>query len=172
MEILEINKNLIPYTFNIVLYGEQFSFRVDYNNTAHLFTVSASKNGVDLCTGEPLVYGVPLFRDLFTRGGFPLVVITPYDMSGRYDSVTYDNLSSTVQLYVELNDDDVQIEQTTARAQSPASTSDSSSSTEVDAATLARIEALETEMDNLATVAHTGNINDLVQTDGDEVVWE
>lgn len=101
MRHIEIEKDLIPYTFNISLNDELFEFRIDYNNTADMFTVSLSKGGEELCAGEPIIYGVPLFSDLATRGGFPNVVITPIDYSGETVSVTYDNLSSTVLLIVE-----------------------------------------------------------------------
>ena len=101
MDYIEINKDMIPYTFNILLANEMFEIRVDYNNTANLFTVSLSKNGVELCAGEPIVYGVPLFSDIVSNGGFPRVMITPTDQSGENKAVTYDNLSNTVFLVVE-----------------------------------------------------------------------
>ena len=100
MQILNINTSLVPYTFNILLNQELFEFRVDYNNTAGFFTVSLSKNGEVLCSGEPVIYGMPLFGDLKTRGNFPTVDITPMDESGAMDSVTFDNLSSLVLLKV------------------------------------------------------------------------
>lgn len=106
MEHIFINKELIPYTFKIVLYNELFEFRIDYNKTADLFTVSVSKNDVQLCVGEPIVYGIPLFYDLFTRGEFPCVIITPIDPSGDFSAVTFDNLSSTVLLKVTYGGDD------------------------------------------------------------------
>lgn len=100
MEVIEINKDIIPYIFQISLADELFEFRIDYNNTANLFTVSLSKDGVELCTGEPIIYGIPLFNDISTRGDFPKVIITPIDESGETDAVTYDNLSNTVLLSV------------------------------------------------------------------------
>lgn len=100
MYVLEINKDIIPYTFNISLQNEMFEMRIDYNNTADLFTVSLSKGGVTLCTGEPIIYGQPLFGDIANRGDFPKVTITPIDESGESNAVTYDNLSRTVLLKV------------------------------------------------------------------------
>lgn len=97
---IDISKENIPYIFNILLNDELYDMRVDYNNTANLFTVSLSKNGVELCAGEPIIYGVPLFQDLVTRGDFPTVVVTPVDESGENNAVTYDNLSRTVFLIV------------------------------------------------------------------------
>lgn len=100
MEYIEINKDIIPYTFNIMLADELFEFRIDYNDTADIYTVSLSKDGVEICTGEPIIYGQPLFGDLVNRGNFPKVTITPIDESGENNSVTFDNLSSTVLLVV------------------------------------------------------------------------
>lgn len=97
---LEINKDIIPYTFNVLLGDELYEMRVDYNNTADMFTVSLSKDGVQLCVGEPIIYGQPLFGDLVNRGDFPNVEITPFDDSGESNAVTYDNLSTTVFLNV------------------------------------------------------------------------
>lgn len=97
---IEINKELIPYTFNILLSNEMFEFRIDYNNVADLFTVTLYKDGVALCSSEPIIYGQSLFGDLINRGHFPKVKITPIDDSGEYNAVTFDNLSKTVMLKV------------------------------------------------------------------------
>lgn len=106
MYVIEINKDIIPYSFNIPLANELYEMRIDYNNTADLFTVSLSKNGVVLCSGEPIVFGVPLFNSLQTRGDFPSVTITPVDESGEANAVTFDNLSNTVLLKVSGGDYD------------------------------------------------------------------
>lgn len=100
MNVLEINKDIIPYTFDILIGRELFNMRIDYNNTADLFTVTLTKNGTDLCVSEPIIYGMPLFGDLLTRGDFPDEIITPVDESGETCAVTFDNLSSTVLLSV------------------------------------------------------------------------
>ena len=97
---LVINKDLIPYTFDILLADEMFNFHIGYNNAADVFTVTLSKDGVVLCAGEPIIYGVPLFGDLKNRGNFPKVNIIPLDDSGERNAVTYDNLSTTVILQV------------------------------------------------------------------------
>lgn len=100
MYVLEIKKDIIPYTFNIALQNEMFEMRIDYNNTADLFTVSLTKDGETLCIGEPVIYGKPLFSDIANRGNFPKVTITPIDESGEINAVTFDNLSKTVLLRV------------------------------------------------------------------------
>ena len=100
MYLIELNKDIIPYTFKIALANEMYEMQIDYNNTADLFTVSLAKDGVPLCTGEPIIYGQPLFGDIKNRGNFPKVIITPIDESGETNAVTFDNLSNTVLLRV------------------------------------------------------------------------
>lgn len=100
MEYIDIEKDLIPYTFTISLAKELFEFRIDYNSTADMFTVSVSRNGVELCAGEPIIYGQVLFGDLVNRGNFPKVTIVPIDESGECNAVTFDNLSRTVFLQI------------------------------------------------------------------------
>lgn len=97
---IEINKSLIPYTFEIVLGSELFTFRVDYNNTGDFFTIGLSKNGKTLCWGEPIRYGKRLFEDVWTPE-FPAIDIVPIDLSGAYNKVTYSNLGEGVILAID-----------------------------------------------------------------------
>lgn len=99
-DIIEINKSLIPYDFNIVLGAEEFNFRVDYNNTGDFFTIELKKNDEILCSGEPIVYGRKLFKDIWTPK-FPAIDIIPFDLSKRYNTVTYDNLCEGVLLILD-----------------------------------------------------------------------
>lgn len=101
MEVLEIKKDLLPYECAMQLAGEMFTLRFDYNAMAELFTVDLYKDGELLCSGEPIVYGIPLWQDVYRADTFPAVSIVPMDPSGEYDQVTYDNLSSTVLLVID-----------------------------------------------------------------------
>ena len=100
MEVIEINKSLIPYDFNISLGGYLFNFRVDYNTTGNFFTLELKKNVETLCAGEPLIYGKKLFDDV-KKPNFPSVVIIPYDPSSRYNRITYENLCDGVYLAID-----------------------------------------------------------------------
>lgn len=100
-DTIEINKELIPYTFDILLGGEMFEFTVNYNETYGFFTVGLAKDGETVCGGEKIVYGKPLFEKVFINGRFPAINIVPYDPSGENNSVTFDNLSDTVQLVID-----------------------------------------------------------------------
>lgn len=101
MEVLEIKKDLLPYECAMQLAGEMFTLRFDYNAMAELFTVDLYKDGELLCAGEPIVYGIQLWQDVYRADTFPAVSIVPMDPSGEYDQVTYDNLSSTVLLVID-----------------------------------------------------------------------
>ena len=94
---ITLNKKLIPYRFDMVLAGKPFTFWVNYNKTADLFTLSLfDSKGSLLCAGEPLIYGMPLFGDLYEAGKFPAVDLVPWDESGQESAVTWDNLGVTV----------------------------------------------------------------------------
>ena len=100
-DVITIDKSLVPCKFNIVLGGESFSLQVNYNAAAGLFVVDLYKNGNLLCAGEPIIYGVPLWTDVYKASGFPVVNIVPIDQSGEMASATYDNLGDTVILMID-----------------------------------------------------------------------
>lgn len=98
---IQIQKALVPYSFDILLAAEWFNFRIDYNETADLFTVTLSKNGEVVVYNEPIIYGVPLFTDLYQPEKYPVLNIVPFDESGQEVVVTWDNLSETVFLTID-----------------------------------------------------------------------
>lgn len=100
-DFLEIKKDLIPYECSILLAGELFTLQFNYNITADMFTVDLYKDGDLICAGEPIIYGIPLWHDVYKAGIFPAINIIPIDPSGESDTVTYDNLSNTVLLIVD-----------------------------------------------------------------------
>lgn len=97
-----IDKNMIPYQFDIILAGQPFSLAVDYNKSADLFTVSLyDSEGTLLIAGEPLIYGQPLFSDVYRTGRFPTLDLVPWDESGHENAVTWDNFGKTVFLTID-----------------------------------------------------------------------
>lgn len=104
-DILEIKKDLLPYECTILLAGEQFGLQFNYNASAELFTVDLYRDGELLCAGEPIIYGIPLWQDVYKADTFPAVDIIPLDPSGTSNAVTFDNLCETVLLIVD-NDGD------------------------------------------------------------------
>lgn len=101
MDTLMINKALLPYECGMLLAGELFGLRFAFNAAAEAFTVDLYRDGELLCAGEPIIYGVPLWRDVYRAGLYPAVDIVPIDPSGQSNAVTYDNLGATVLLVID-----------------------------------------------------------------------
>ena len=99
MNYIDINKDLIPYTFDITLESETYTFRINYNSIADFFTVDLSKNGEVIIVGEKLVYAKPLFLTTELKDT-PKIDILPFDLSGKADRITFENLNESVFLYL------------------------------------------------------------------------
>ncbi|NMB44741.1 MAG: hypothetical protein GX995_11525 [Clostridiales bacterium] len=99
MEYIEIDKDMIPYRFDITLEGETYTFQVNYNALKDFFTIDLLKNDEIIVLGEKLVYGKPLFLSAKHKN-VPKVNIIPLDISNRTDRVTFDNLNEDVFLYL------------------------------------------------------------------------
>lgn len=106
-DVIEIDASKVPYEFDIVLGDDTFRIGADYNEKGAFFTLSLAKMDVEtgefveVCAGEPLVYGVPLWNDVFRSGKFPAPVIIPFDESEEANAVTFDNLGRSVFLIVD-----------------------------------------------------------------------
>ena len=107
-DVLEIQKDLIPYSCNILLADEVFELHFNYNATADLFTVDLYKDGELISAGEPVVYGVRLWNDVYKPDTFPALDIIPLDPSGESNTVTYDNLGETVLLFIDNADEEAE----------------------------------------------------------------
>ncbi|MGE7112740.1 phage baseplate plug family protein [Lysinibacillus sp. NPDC047702] len=98
-EYIEIDKNEIPYAFEMELAGEIFEFEVNYNQAHDFFTLDLFKNGGALVVGEKLILNRPLFRNRIDIQ-LPKVQIIPLDRANSATRITYENLNETVFLYV------------------------------------------------------------------------
>lgn len=96
-----ITKEMIPYFFNILLADELFTITVNYNEKYDLFTITLEKDDEVICYGEPIIYGVPLFKDIYEAGKYPSIDIIPIDESGVQNSVTFENFNEIVFLNVD-----------------------------------------------------------------------
>ena len=101
-DYIEIKKDLVPYSFDILLGDEWFRLYVQHNKTADLYTVTLYKDE-ELISTAPLVYGVPLFGDVYQPETFPAISLVPY---GDADTVTSDNLGVSVFLTIDDEGDD------------------------------------------------------------------
>ena len=103
MQYIEIEKDIVPYTFEITLGIEVFVFDVLYNDREKLFTVNLyDKDRNPLAYGEPLIYGEVLFNAVRNLD-FPIVEIRPIDESGKETEITYENMNETVLLAVDFD---------------------------------------------------------------------
>lgn len=100
-DIIEVDKEQLPYSFDIVLAGEEYNMEFMYNKAADLFTCTLSKEGAVLVYNEPIIYGVELFADVYKSGSFPMLSIVPLDEAGEEKAVTYDNFGKTVFLTID-----------------------------------------------------------------------
>ena len=100
-DYIPVNKELIPYNFNILLGSTLFNLKINYNKRKDLFTVDVLRENEVICYGEPIVYGLPLFQDIFMVEKYPCLNIIPLDLSGNTNKVTYDNFYNTVFLYID-----------------------------------------------------------------------
>lgn len=100
-DIIEINKELMPYSFDIVLAGEEYNLEFMYNKFADLFTVTLRKGNEVLVYNEPIIYGTELFLDVYKSGLFPMLSIVPLDEAGIETAVTYENFGKTVFLTID-----------------------------------------------------------------------
>lgn len=98
-EYIEIDKNEIPYAFEVELAGEIFEIEVNYNETFDFFTIDLFKEGDPLVTGEKLILNRTLFRNR-VHIDLPKVPIIPMDRSQQETRITYDNLNETVFLFI------------------------------------------------------------------------
>lgn len=104
---LIINKEMIPYSFDILLASELFNLTVNYNKKHDLFTIKLAKDTETLCEAEPVIYGTPLFKDIYMAGKFPAVDIIPIDPSGEESKATYENLGETVFLELDNSEETI-----------------------------------------------------------------
>lgn len=98
---IDIDVADMPFSFDIVLGAEEFNMLFKYNVVHDLFTCTLSKNDEILVYDEPVMYGVPLFKDVYNSETFPCVDIVPYDESGKETFVSYENMGITVLLTID-----------------------------------------------------------------------
>lgn len=99
---IPVNKDLIPYQFDIELAGEVFNLRFDYNALHDFYTVTLSKSGKVVAYNSPLIYGQPLFAEAWQNNGkFPACDIIPLDLSDEADVVNAETFQEKVFLWID-----------------------------------------------------------------------
>ncbi len=98
---IDIERSLIPYRFQILLGGEPFELEIKHNVKQDLYTVGLYHGG-EIIAVEPVIYGVPLFNDMYVAGDrFPVLDIVPWDESGDAMEVNIGNFGITVFLTID-----------------------------------------------------------------------
>ncbi|WP_425447728.1 phage baseplate plug family protein [Dethiothermospora halolimnae] len=99
MKYIDIDKESIPYKFDMQLKNETYTFEVFYNSIGDYFTMDLYKNEKPIVLGEKVIYGRPLFST-YQALDIPKVLVYPYDFSEGEKSVGYDNFNDRVFLYL------------------------------------------------------------------------
>lgn len=99
-EYIEIEKEMIPYEFEIELEEELFTFDIRYNESHDFFTIDLYKDDELVVAGEKIVYGVSLFESTYNPKTHPAATIVPLDPSNIETRVSWDNLNETVFLCI------------------------------------------------------------------------
>lgn len=96
---IPIDKTAVPYRFDIQLAGELFTFEVHYNARFDFFTVHLEKGGQRIVDGDKIVYGRRMFSGL-NDPRLPAVEIVPKDVAGIETRAGYDQMGTTVFLFI------------------------------------------------------------------------
>lgn len=103
---IDIDKNLIPYEFEIVLNNKLYTLGIDYNTSGDFFTATLSYQNEVLVQGEKILLGQVLFRQLYEDKNYnldpkyPTDIIMPQSYNGKVDRIGYDQLQENCFLYV------------------------------------------------------------------------
>lgn len=97
---IEIEKELIPYKFEIEFNDEEYTLEINHNQRFDFFTVDLFYQDKLIVCGEKLVLDRQLFENIVDVR-LPNVKIIPKDRSKREARITYENMNQTVFLYVE-----------------------------------------------------------------------
>lgn len=99
MEYIDIEKDNIPYQFDIDLKGITYTFIVNYNSLHDFFTTDLLVNDEVIALGEKIVYDRPLFDDIKHKN-VPKLSIIPFDLARNEDRINYENFNKSVFLYL------------------------------------------------------------------------
>lgn len=105
-EYIEIYKEDIPYSFEIVLGGDLFELGIGYNVNGDFFTVDLYKDSNALCIGEKILLDQAIFKNVSVdKAGnvdfnFPTDVIMAVGNSENIGRVGWEELENSVFLYV------------------------------------------------------------------------
>jgi len=106
MRYIQIEKDKIPYSFDILLSNKAYTINLRYNNYSGDFTADLELNELTLIKGKKIVLNELLFEEFAydTNGNknvnFYDELLSFYDLTWQEKELTLDNLQETVLLYV------------------------------------------------------------------------
>lgn len=105
MGVIDIDKDIIPYQFDLELSNKIYTFTINYNFISDFFTVDLSLGDKILVQGEKIILDEVLFRETSTDAegniseDFPSEVLVFSASDNEVDRITFDNLGEDVQFY-------------------------------------------------------------------------
>ncbi|MCZ2396117.1 MAG: hypothetical protein LC100_06185 [Chitinophagales bacterium] len=96
--IIDINKDLCPYQFDIQLDGTTYTMEIRYNNEFDYFTVDLLVGEETIINGEKILYGKELFQS-HKHLNVPRDIVV-FDASDEQTRAGYEQLGETVFLYM------------------------------------------------------------------------
>lgn len=105
MEIIDIDKTMVPYKFDINLSNRIYTFIINYNVMFDFFTADLLLNGTILVKSEKLVLNQFLFREIAEDSehnidpNFPTELLFVGTTDNTIKRVSYENIGDTVFLY-------------------------------------------------------------------------
>lgn len=105
MGIIEIDKTLVPYQFDITLSNKNYTINVNYNYTFDFFTIDLILGTKVLVKAEKVVLDQFLFKEIYKDANgnlnedFPEEVLFVSSGDNIVKRVSFDNLGDTVFLY-------------------------------------------------------------------------
>lgn len=99
MKYIDIEKEMIPYKFQMSINKKTYSFEINYNNEFDFFTLDIYLKDSPVFVGEKLNYNkvIPL-AEKYSNDADTFIKVT--DLSNRENKVTWENLNETVFLYL------------------------------------------------------------------------
>jgi len=105
MDIIDIDKTIVPYTFDINLSNRIYTININYNVLFDFFTADLLLNGAVLVKDEKIVLNQFLFREIAEDSehnldpNFPTELFYIGTTDNNIKRVSFSNLGDTVFLY-------------------------------------------------------------------------
>ena len=106
MKYIPLEKDKIPYSFDVKLSDKTYTIDIRYNNYSNEFTADLILGEETLVKGKKMLMGQAIFEEFaYDNNGnknpkFYNELLVPYDLSWQEEIITLDNLGEKAQIYV------------------------------------------------------------------------